>query len=106
VFSMLVVTSNNNESKHYLGSSKQVLQKNPNNKGHVSRNIRSALSAEDLMESHVSIVSVNNLSLSDVDNPLTLREDTTTCRQTKGVAHDSTNCSGCYIGMDCHWSLG
>lgn len=37
------------------------------------------------MEPYVSIVSVNDLSLSDDVIPLALQEDATTCQQTKGV---------------------
>lgn len=85
VFNMLVETSNIKEPQQHLGSSQQVLQKNPNNNGHVSRNVRLALLAADLVEPYASIVSVNDLSLSDDVIPLALREDATTCQRTKGV---------------------
>jgi len=85
VFNMLVETSDDKEPKHHLGSSLEVLQKNPKNNGHVSRNIRLALLAADLVEPYVSITAVNDLSLSDDMIPLSLREDATACHRTKGV---------------------
>ena len=85
VFNMLVETSDTKEPKHHLGSSQQVLQKDPANNGHVSRNIRLALLAADLVEPYVSITAVNDLELSDDVIPLSPRNDYTTCQRAKGV---------------------
>ena len=85
VFNMLVETSDTKEPKTHLGSSGQVLMTDPANNGHVSRNIRLALLAADLVEPYVSITSVNDLALSDDIIPLAQRVDPTACQRTKGV---------------------
>lgn len=85
VFNMLVETSDTKEPKDHLGSSEQVLQKDPANNGHVSRNIRLALLAADLVEPYVSITAVNDVELSDDVIPLSPINDYTTCQRSKGV---------------------
>ena len=82
---MLIETSNNKEpKKDELGSSLDVLNRNTPGNGHVSRNIRLALLAVDLVEPWVSIISVNNVALSDDVVPLTDRSGRA-CQSTKAV---------------------
>jgi hypothetical protein len=81
----LVETSDTKEPKDRLGSSKQVLQKDPANNGHVSRNIRLALLAADLVEPCVSITAVNDVEVSDDVIPSSPINDDTTCQRSKGV---------------------
>jgi hypothetical protein len=60
------------------------LNRNTKGNGHVSRNIRLALLAADLVQPYVSIVGVNNLALSDDVVPLTERGGQT-CQESKAV---------------------
>lgn len=85
VFNMLVETSDTKEPTTYLGKRVDVFKKDTSENGHVSRNIRLALLAADIVEPYVSIISVNELAISDDILPLTLRDDRTTCQRTKGV---------------------
>jgi hypothetical protein len=85
VFNMLVETSNTKEPTTYLGKRLDIFDTETSGNGHVSRNIRLALLAADLVEPYVSIISVNDLAVSDDILPLTPRDDRTTCQRTKGV---------------------
>lgn len=86
VFNMLVETSNTKAPNHHLGTSAGVLTRDPPQNGHVSRNVRLALLAAEMVEPYLSIVSVNDLTLSDDIVPLATNvEDYTTCQRTKGV---------------------
>jgi hypothetical protein len=70
-FNMLVETSNNKiPDKADLGTSLNLLEGQSEGNGHVARNIRLALLAADLVEPYLSIVGVNELSLSDDIVPL------------------------------------
>eukprot|EP00541_Cyclophora_tenuis_P000385 CAMPEP_0116569836 /NCGR_PEP_ID=MMETSP0397-20121206/16568_1 /TAXON_ID=216820 /ORGANISM="Cyclophora tenuis, Strain ECT3854" /LENGTH=557 /DNA_ID=CAMNT_0004097551 /DNA_START=29 /DNA_END=1703 /DNA_ORIENTATION=- len=74
VFNMLIETSHQKiPSQSKLGTSESVLDKDTNGNGHISRNIRLALSAHDLVEPYASVVGVNDLALSDDIIPLTNR---------------------------------
>lgn len=56
-----------------LGTSQDVLNENTSGNGHVSRNMRLAVAAIDLVEPYASIVGVNNLKLIDDVVPLSPR---------------------------------
>lgn len=65
VFNMLVETSTNKiPPSSELGTSKDVLDQNTSGNGHVSRNIRLAIAAIDLVEPYLSIVGVNAATIS------------------------------------------
>jgi len=71
---MLVETSNDKTpSLDSLGTSLDVLSRDTSGNGHVSRNIRVALLAADVVEPYLTITSVNNLTLSTDILPLTGR---------------------------------
>jgi hypothetical protein len=83
VFNMLVETSDNKEPrKSDLGSSLEVLDRSTKGNGHVSRNIRLALLAADMVEPYVSIVGVNDLAIKDDLPPLSGRGERS-CQKTK-----------------------
>lgn len=84
VFNMLVETSDVKEPKSFLGSSLDVLNRDTKGNGHVSRNMRLALLAADLVEPYVGVVAVNKLALADDIVPMTER-DSTSCRDVKAV---------------------
>lgn len=64
VFNMLVETSTDKiPASSKLGTSKDVLDKNTSGNGHVSRNIRLAMAAIDLVEPYLSIVGVDAASI-------------------------------------------
>jgi Hint module len=64
VFNMLVETSTNKiPSTSELGTSKDVLDQNTSGNGHVSRNIRLAIAAIDLVEPYLSIVGVDTSTI-------------------------------------------
>mmetsp|Transcript_13879 Transcript_13879/g.20483 ORF Transcript_13879/g.20483 Transcript_13879/m.20483 type:complete len:731 (-) Transcript_13879:23-2215(-) len=70
-FNMLVETSHQKiPPTSRLGTSQDVLNKDTNGNGHVSRNVRLALLAADLVEPYVRILRVNDLALSDDIVPL------------------------------------
>lgn len=70
-FNMLIETSHQKiPPTNMLGNSKDVLSKDTAGNGHVSRNIRLALLAADMVEPYVSIHAVNGLALSDDVVPL------------------------------------
>jgi hypothetical protein len=75
VFNMLVETSNKKiPNKNDLGTSLNLLDGQSEGNGHVARNIRLALLAADLVEPYLSIVGVNELTMSDDIVPLARRE--------------------------------
>lgn len=81
-FNMLVETSHQKiPPTSMLGNSKDVLSKETDGNGHISRNIRLALLSADLVEPYVSIVAVNNLALSDDIVPLIERNCTTASKR-------------------------
>ena len=85
VFNMLIETSQQKAPrKSELGSSLDILNRDTSGNGHVSRNVRLALLAADLVQPYVSIVGVNNLALSDDVVPLTKRGGQT-CQTSKAV---------------------
>ena len=85
VFNMLIETSDSKEPKKAdLGSSLDVLNENTKGNGHVSRNIRLALLAAEMVEPYVSIVGVNKLALSDDIVPMAQRTSQS-CMDTKAV---------------------
>jgi len=82
---MLIETSNKKEPKAKdLGSSLDVLNRDTIGNGHVSRNIRLALLAAEMVEPYVSIVAVNKLALTDDIVPLVQRAPKS-CMDTKAV---------------------
>jgi len=84
VFNMLVETSNDKEPKTGLGNSMDVLSRKTRGNGHISRNIRLALSSADLVEPYVGIVGVNKLALTDDIVPLWKRNPKS-CMDTMAV---------------------
>jgi hypothetical protein len=71
-FNMLVETSDNKIPKTHLGSSAQVLAPratpgSSSSNGHVTRNLRLALAALDMVQPYVYIETVNNVSLTNDD---------------------------------------
>ncbi len=79
---MLVETSHQKiPPTSMLGNSKDVLSKETDGNGHVSRNIRLSLLSADLVEPYVSIVAVNDLALSDDIVPLVERNCTTASKR-------------------------
>jgi hypothetical protein len=92
VFNMLVETSNSKEPrKSDLGSSLGIMQRDTKENGHVSRNIRLALLAAELVEPYVSVVGVNELAVQDDLPPLSSREGRH-CQKTKAfsIAKDAS----------------
>jgi hypothetical protein len=86
VFNMLVETSNHKiPPKSDLGTSLNLLEGQSDGNGHVSRNIRLALLAADLVEPYLSIIGVNEMSVSDDIVPLVPREGLS-CQTTKTVS--------------------
>lgn len=86
VFNMLVETSDNKEPRaSNLGSSLDILNKDTPENGHVSRNIRLALLALDLVEPYVSIVGVNSVAVHDDEVPLSQRGDRV-CKKQKSYS--------------------
>jgi hypothetical protein len=101
VFNMLVETSDKKEPrKEDLGNSLDVLSRDTKGNGHVSRNIRLALLAAELVEPYVAIVAVNKLALADDIVPLTTR-DPKSCMDTKAVMI-AKNAQEVYI----EWTIG
>lgn len=84
IFNMLVETSDDKGPKIHLGNSMDVLNKNTKGNGHISRNIRLALLAAELVEPYVSVFKVNELRLSDDVVPL-LTPGEESCRTGKTV---------------------
>lgn len=84
VFNMLVETSDDKEPKQHLGNSMEVLNKDTDGNGHISRNIRLALLSADMVEPYVGILGVNNLVLTDDIVP-TMQREATSCVDTKAV---------------------
>ena len=85
VFNMLVETSNNKSPKGSdLGTSENVLSRDTEGNGHVSRNIRLSLLAAEMVEPYVSIVGVNDILLSDDIVPLSGRGGRS-CQKSKAV---------------------
>lgn len=75
VFNMLVETSDVKEPhKSTLGTSLDIMNRDTKENGHVSRNIRLALLAAELVEPYVSVVGVNELAVQDDLPPLLSRE--------------------------------
>jgi hypothetical protein len=70
IFNMLIETSDDKEPHLHLGNSLDVLNHETIGNGHISRNIRLALLAAELVEPYVSIFKVNQLTLSDDIVPL------------------------------------
>mmetsp|Transcript_15576 Transcript_15576/g.38852 ORF Transcript_15576/g.38852 Transcript_15576/m.38852 type:complete len:831 (+) Transcript_15576:198-2690(+) len=85
VFNMLIETSNRKTpAPNDLGTSLDVLQGDTTGNGHVSRNVRLALLAAEMVEPYVSVVGVNKLALSDDAVPLETRTPQS-CKDTKAV---------------------
>lgn len=85
VFNMLVETSDNKTPrKSELGTSLDVLDRSTTGNGHVSRNIRLALLAAEMVQPYAAIVAVNRLPLSDDVLPMMKRE-ATSCMDDKAV---------------------
>ena len=84
VFNMLVETSDNKEPHQDLGSSLGVLDLDPEGNGHISRNVRLALLAAEMVEPYVSIFRVNELVLSDDIVPSS-DYDPRSCQKTNAV---------------------
>ncbi|KAL3943524.1 MAG: hypothetical protein SGBAC_002419 [Bacillariaceae sp.] len=70
IFNMLIETSDDKIPTIHLGNSVDVLHKDTKGNGHISRNIRVALLAAELVEPYVSVFKVNELRLSDDVVPL------------------------------------
>lgn len=86
VFNMLVETSNHKiPTQNTLGTSLDVLDRTTTGNGHISRNIRLALLAADLVQPYVDIIGVNDLQISDNVVPLMTRSDRGTCQKIKQV---------------------
>lgn len=86
VFNILVETSNQKEpSQSDLGTSLNVMSRDTTNNGHVSRNIRLALLAAELVEPYVSVVGIDDLPVQDDLPPLTPR-DGRTCQRRKAYS--------------------
>ena len=100
VFNMLVETSDRKEPRVNLGNSADVLNRDTEGNGHVSRNIRLALLAADMVEPYVSVVGVNKLALTDDIVPMTKRESNS-CVDTKAVMVAQNAKS-----VDIEWSVG
>lgn len=81
---MLVEASTNKSPTDHLGTSFDVLNRDTEGNGHISRNIRLALSAADMVEPYVSVVGVNKLALTDDIVPMTKHEPNS-CMDTKAV---------------------
>lgn len=82
---MLIETSNSKTPrKSDLGNSLNVLDRATHGNGHVSRNIRLALLAVELVQPYTTIVAVNQLPLSDDIVP-TMRRDPKSCVDNKAV---------------------
>ncbi|KAG7357210.1 zinc carboxypeptidase [Nitzschia inconspicua] len=85
VFNMLIETSNaKTPKKSELGTSLDVLERSTTGNGHVSRNIRLALLATEMVQPYAAIVAVNQLPLSDDVVPMMKREPTS-CLDNKAV---------------------
>ena len=81
-FNMLVETSNDKSpSPESLGTSLNVLSRDTSGNGHVSRNVRVALLAADVVEPYLIITGVNDLVLATDILPLTGRN----CRRMNAV---------------------
>lgn len=75
VFNMLIETSKSKSpTKDALGSSLDILNRDTTGNGHVSRNIRLALLAAEMVQPYAAIVAVNKLPLSDDVVPMMKRE--------------------------------
>ena len=70
VFNMLVETSNTKIPSTHLGTSLDVMRGDTTGNGHISRNIRLALLAAELVEPYVSISTVNGMAFRDDIVPL------------------------------------
>jgi hypothetical protein len=85
VFNMLIETSDaKTPRKDDLGTSLNVLDRSTTENGHVSRNIRLALLAVEMVQPYVAIVAINQLPLSDDVVPMMKRESMT-CLDNKAV---------------------
>lgn len=101
VFNMLIETSDRKTPlPNDLGTSLDVLQGDTKGNGHVSRNIRLALLAAEMVEPYVSIVGINKLALSDDVVPLAARTPLS-CKDTK-VVMVAKNAKE----VDVEWSVG
>lgn len=100
IFNMLVETSDDKQPKVHLGNSLDVLSKDTKGNGHISRNIRLALLAAELVEPYVSVFKVNELRLSDDVVPL-LTPGEESCRKgnTVMVAKNTQQ-------VDVSWTIG
>lgn len=93
VFNMLVETSDQKEPhKTSLGTSLNVMTNDSEENGHVSRNIRLALLAAELVEPYVAVVGIDNLAIQDDLPPLLSREGRT-CQRHKAysIARDASD---------------
>lgn len=82
---MLIETSNNKiPPESELGTSLDVFEHDTTGNGHVSRNIRLSLLACDVVQPYLSIVGVNELTMSDDIVP-TIMQHGRTCQYTKTV---------------------
>lgn len=92
VFNMLIETSDKKEpNKSDLGTSLDVLNRDTQQNGHVSRNIRLALLAAEMVEPYVSFVAVNEVMLQDDIVPLSVRSGQICQKRTAfSVAKDAT----------------
>jgi len=97
---MLVETSDRKEPKKNLGTSMNVLSHDTTENGHVSRNIRLALLAADMVEPYVGVVGVNKLVLTDDIVPMTKRHSNS-CVDTKAVM-----VAGNAEKVDIEWTVG
>lgn len=84
VFNMLVETSNTKIPFTHLGTSLDVMRGDTTGNGHISRNIRLALLAAELVEPYVSVKTVGGMVLRDDIIPLTQYD---------------TNTDGCPVGQ-------
>eukprot|EP00980_Cylindrotheca_fusiformis_P012592 scaffold3084_cov144-Cylindrotheca_fusiformis.AAC.40 len=84
IFNMLIETSNTKEPHSHLGNSQDVLNRDTKGNGHISRNIRLALLAAELVEPYVSVFAVNQLKLSDDIVPMSHPKGSN-CRGDKSV---------------------
>lgn len=82
---MLIETSNSKTPRQKdLGTSLDILDRSTTGNGHVSRNIRLALLAAEMVQPYVTVVTVNKLLLSDDIVPMTKRESDS-CKDNNAV---------------------
>jgi hypothetical protein len=83
-FNMLIETSNDKIPKDHLGSSHEILSESSYEyNGHVSRNVRLALTAIELVQPYVVIWGANSVPLKNDVIPSMDRSAVRTCRQSK-----------------------